>query len=436
MKSFFIQVTLTSLLIANLSGALAQNALVGTGFSDGWGGSCSSTGAVNFKYLSAGTGNTYQVSTVASGTGDRYFRFGVDWGGTTKQLTITSGSDEPVTPGTKYSLNTTCTTSGAMKYNAANTTDNYVFKTLNAGTNPTGTFVFFRIEGAVVTVSSVARVPAGAVSDDDDIVVNATLSGSLSTGQAVWIRYSQDDFTNSVVAKLTGSGTAYSSTIPASYTTTGQTVKYYLFTSGDVASITGADADLYTINLNNNGGVNYTTGAILPVEMTDFKAVRTNGQVALSWQTASEKDNSHFEVERSISGENWTQIGEVKGAGNSFTTREYSFADAQPNTGVNYYRLKQMDYNGTFEYSKVISVVVGDKGQRLRVYPNPVATTLTLDGAENAENIQIFDATGKIIRNASNANQLIINELPNGLYFLKAFDATGNAIGTTHFIKQ
>jgi len=121
-----------------------QNAIVGTGFSDGWGGLVCPTGNTNFKFMGdSGISGTYILTTNASGTGDRFFRFGIDWSTTTAQRTLTIGSDEDVTPGTKYTLNPTCAVTGAMRYNVTNIAYNYVFKTLNAGTDPTGTFVFF-----------------------------------------------------------------------------------------------------------------------------------------------------------------------------------------------------------------------------------------------------------------------------------------------------
>ena len=130
-------------LLAMCVTGLAQNALVGTGFSTGWGGGSCPTGNGNFKFFAANAGTSYGVTTTANGTGNQYFRLGVDWSGTTSQLTITPGSDITVAPNTTYNLNTACTTSGSMLYNVPNVSYNYVFKTLDAGTNPTGTFVFF-----------------------------------------------------------------------------------------------------------------------------------------------------------------------------------------------------------------------------------------------------------------------------------------------------
>lgn len=243
------------LCLSPISGVYAQNAVVGTGFSSGWGSACSN--ATNYKYLSAGTGTTYILTTTASGTGNQYWRFGVDWGGTFKQLTITPGTDVLVSPNTTYSLNGTCTSTGSLYYNVPNVSYNYIFKTLNAGTSPTGSVVFFEVQGAVRSVSSVST--SGTAIPGQPFTVSATLSGAFSTGQAAYLRYSTDNWSSSSVVQMTGSGTSYSANVPGSGNAAGNTVRYYVFTSGtaNVAS-NGSNADLYTINLNNNGGSNYS----------------------------------------------------------------------------------------------------------------------------------------------------------------------------------
>jgi hypothetical protein len=242
----------------------SQNAIVGTGFSSGWGGGSCPTGNGNFKYLALVTGSgatgTYGVTTTANGTGDQFFRFGVDWSGTTAQLTRTIGSDDTVAPNTTYSLNTSCTTSGALKYNVPNASYNYVFKTLNAGTNPTGTFVFFEVQGAVRSVSSVSQSPVATnVGVGLPTTITANLDGALSSGQAVYLRYTTNNYTTSTVVQMTGSGATYTADIPGTANTAGANVSYYVFTSGTSGVNTdGTNADLYTINLNNNGGSNYS----------------------------------------------------------------------------------------------------------------------------------------------------------------------------------
>lgn len=251
------------LMVACLTGlgmALGQNAVVGPGFSSGWGGGSCPTGNTNFTFLSAGAGTTFGATLTPNGTGDQFFRFGVDWGGTTAQRTITIGSDVTVTTSTTYTLNTNCTTSGAMRISVGNASYRYVFKTLNAGTNPTGTFVVFEVQGTVQTISSVTQAPASnAVVPGSAVTVTANLSGALSNGQNVYLRYTTNNFTTSTVVAMTGSGTTYTATIPAGTNTAGANVSYYVFTSGpsNVAA-DGSNADLYTINLNNNGGANYS----------------------------------------------------------------------------------------------------------------------------------------------------------------------------------
>ncbi len=256
-KLMLIAVLLLSVTISN--NLFAQNAIVGTGFSSGWGGGSCPTGNGNFTYLGPSAGTTYIVSLNPNGTGDQYFRFGVDWGGTTAQLTNTIGSNVLVSPNTTYNLNTNCTTNGALYINCPNTTDNYVFKTLNAGTNPTGTWVFFRVQGAVQSVSSVTRNPSGTIFPGQAVTVTANLSAAFATGQQAYIRYTTNGYATSTVVAGSGAGATRTFTIPATVNTPGANLSYYIFTSGDSGpAADGSNADLYTINLNNNGGSNYS----------------------------------------------------------------------------------------------------------------------------------------------------------------------------------
>jgi hypothetical protein len=137
----------------------------------------------------------------------------------------------------------------------ANTTDNWIFKSAS----PTAQrIIIFRVQGAVRSISTLTQ-PTSPVVPGGTATVSVTLDGSLSTGQAVWLRYSAtSNFSSSSCVQMTGSGTSYSASIPASSNTAGSTVYYYAFTSGDGASIAGSDADLYTINLMNNSGSNYS----------------------------------------------------------------------------------------------------------------------------------------------------------------------------------
>ena len=249
---FFFQI-----LFGNFS--FAQNAIVGTGFSTGWDdGTCNNTS--NFKYLNSSTGTSYALITNANAVGNSFFRLAVDWSGSRYSVSGAGavGVSNAVLPNTTYTVNGACDVTGTMMYDVPNTSFNYIFKTSAAGASVGGNgFVFFEVQGAVRSVSSVSQSPIAGSVISGPVAVNATLDGALSAGQAVYLRYTNNAYSTSTVVQMTGSGTAYSASIPGNLV--GANVSYYVFTSGTASVATnGSNADLYSINLNNNAGANYT----------------------------------------------------------------------------------------------------------------------------------------------------------------------------------
>lgn len=115
---------------------------------------------------------------------------------------------------------------------------------------------------------------------------------------------------------------------------------------------------------------------ILPVELISFTGKpMKNKAVTLNWATATESNNKQFEVEYSTDGKVFKMIDKVKGAGSTFIRQDYAFEHRAATAGINYYRLKQVDYDGAFEYSNVISVELSTKLGSYRVFPNPVKAT-------------------------------------------------------------
>ncbi|MEY3052353.1 MAG: hypothetical protein RLY31_2138 [Bacteroidota bacterium] len=415
-----------------------QNAIVGTGFSGGWGAGTCPTNANDLKYFATGIANTQILTTPANGTGNQYFRFAVDWSGAFKHLTLTPGTDISISHGVKYSLDPNCTTAGAMYINVPSTAYNYVFKTLDAGTDPTGDFVFFEIQGDIRTVTSVSRDPAS-VPQGGSPTITAELSGAFATGQAVYLRYTTDAFASSTVVKMTGSGTTYSASIPSFNESTN--VIYYVFTAGDVESITGGDADLYAINLNNNSGTNYTytVGAPLPVSLTSFSAEKNSTTATLRWSTGSEQDNDHFVVQRTGNMRTWEAIGKVPGKGTTLLPQDYLFIDRQPLSGPNYYRLQQTDRDGSYEYSPVVQVTFSDLPQIARLYPNPVLSELSFTLPAGTENpvATIHDTQGRLLlRQTVSHPSLPVGSLPAGTYFLQLTDGRGLLVFRERFVKD
>ena len=99
--------------------------------------------------------------------------------------------------------------------------------------------------------------------------------------------------------------------------------------------------------------------AALPVELTTFSASKIGSTVKLTWNTATEINNFGFEVERSVINDNWTKIGFVNGNGNSSSPKSYTFEEKNLTSGKYSYRLKQIDNNDSFEYSKTIKIDLG-----------------------------------------------------------------------------
>lgn len=115
----------------------------------------------------------------------------------------------------------------------------------------------------------------------------------------------------------------------------------------------------------------------LPVNLLSIMGSSENKTNILKWSTAQEVNNSYFDVERSTNSINFETIGKVKGTGNTSAQSNYSFTDNKPATGTNYYRLKQTDFDGKFQYSKIISL--GKKQDiGLKIFPNPTADLIVL----------------------------------------------------------
>ena len=109
----------------------------------------------------------------------------------------------------------------------------------------------------------------------------------------------------------------------------------------------------------------------LPIELLEFKAKLGKEGVEISWITATEINNDFFTVEKSNSGFDFYSLTKIAGAGNSTQQLKYSVIDISPFQGINYYRLKQTDYDGKFDYSRVISVAVESSLPTNSIYPNP-----------------------------------------------------------------
>jgi hypothetical protein len=165
--------------------------------------------------------------------------------------------------------------------------------------------------------------------------------------------------------------------------------------------------------------------SILPVELTSFSAAINNNTVNLNWNTATEINNKGFEIQRKSSGYNFISVAFVKGNGTATTTNNYSWSE-ELQSGIYSYRLKQVDFNGKFEYSKVVEAVVAPKSFSLEQnFPNPFNPSTIIRyniPVESSITINVFNSLGENVREYNIGNR------PAGFYDLN-FNANGLSSG-------
>ena len=162
---------------------------------------------------------------------------------------------------------------------------------------------------------------------------------------------------------------------------------------------------------------------VLPIKLTNFKAIVIQGSTYLTWQTRMEANSSLFVVEHSVDGVQWTKAGSLNAAGNSSVILSYSYTHSQAVEGVNYYRLKTVDLDGYSELSAIITVTINKPGS-IRVYPVPVSEYLIIEvrGFMGSIPYTITDAKGKELKRGTiwqNKQRIAVQDLAAGVYFLK-----------------
>lgn len=173
-------------------------------------------------------------------------------------------------------------------------------------------------------------------------------------------------------------------------------------------------------NISDNGG----NGCVspLPVEWIGFSARNGfNNTVLLNWQTAIEINNDHFEIERSTDGVRFERIGIVK-ANNFSNGSKYEFEDKQCSDGTNFYRIKQVDFDGVGVYSKTVSVYNRTENT-VRIYPNPATDFINVELLKGCENLNIYNVYGVCVKSVAvkglGSVRVDLRGLGNGMYWVK-----------------
>ncbi len=191
------------------------------------------------------------------------------------------------------------------------------------------------------------------------------------------------------------------------------------------AALDFTDATWYAASLNNA----ITVSGVVPVELTSFAATGTKNGMQLKWETATETNNLGFDIERSSDNSVFNKIGFVSGNGTTTQRSSYTFVDQSSVSGKQFYRLKQMDFNGKFEYSKVIeaNLSIPKEFSLSQNYPNPFNPSTVLNFSlpvESEVTLSVYNSIGELVKVVANGmfqagrHNLNFNasDLPSGIY--------------------
>jgi hypothetical protein len=194
-----------------------------------------------------------------------------------------------------------------------------------------------------------------------------------------------------------------------------------------VASCVGASSNFSFDQLNLTGW--FSNLGPLPITLANFEAKPGPSSVSLTWRTASELNNDYMAVERSADAIEFQEIGRVKGQGTTQQPQDYRFTDEDPLPGINYYRLRQVDFDGAMEYHNVVAVDFRPEGAAatgLTAFPSPATDNLHLRLAapfQSEAEYTVTDLQGRVVLRgvfpAQSAQETIsIQPLPSGLFVL------------------
>jgi cytochrome c peroxidase len=166
----------------------------------------------------------------------------------------------------------------------------------------------------------------------------------------------------------------------------------------------------------------FCKSTVIPVLFTEpMKATKVNKAIEVQWATATELNCDKYEVEKSADGIKFEKYKTVKGNGASTAYHLYKIMDENPLNGTNYYRIKQIDFDEKFAYSKILSVYYDNR--EIKVFPTPLSKTLYFETAKNIQRIEMTNSMGQVLKVVNNPSSSIdVSDLPFGFYFVRFLD--------------
>lgn len=308
----------------------------------------------------------------------------------------------------------------------------YPSLTSGAGASGGGTPGAANAGGACISSVSTNVTQSGCGTANPVTTVNVTFTTAYSA-VANYDIYQNGNFLGTYNAGTTAAGT-YTYTTPNLAPTMAGSVNFEVRPTGAPAN------SCYVASSNIN-----IPSCPLPIELLYFTGVAADNHIALEWKTLTEKQNAYMAIERSKDGVSFFEIGQVAGAGNTSEPQIYYFKDWQPTSGINYYRLKQVDQDGNFEYHQVIAIEFTRKSNDagFQFYPTEVGSSLNIrfESPLTMESVLwIVDVTGRTVARMKISTgtqaqilELDMSSLPPGVYLL-ALQTVGS-LQTARFIK-
>ncbi|MFT3750011.1 MAG: T9SS type A sorting domain-containing protein [Agriterribacter sp.] len=165
----------------------------------------------------------------------------------------------------------------------------------------------------------------------------------------------------------------------------------------------------------------------LPIKLLSFEVSTDHCNALITWETSSEYNSSYFEIEHSTDLRNYTAIGHVASE-NAIGGARYKFTYPDIEEGFHYFRLKSVDFDNAYSYSKIIKVRSECNDEKILLSPNPVQDALTITGLQSVATIRIFDATGRQMRQISNSGSTVtinVGAFPSGTYLVQVVGRNG-----------
>ncbi|MHA4739924.1 Ig-like domain-containing protein [Dyadobacter sp. MSC1_007] len=288
--------------------------------------------------------------------------------------------------------------------------------TVNAPTTATGTFIYTltNVSGAGGATTPVAGQTATAtINELPTVAVTESVCEDFSFSYAL-------TFTASPGAVVTSNkGTVNGNTV------TGIANGWVILTA-----TAGACSDT----------IHFFRNCSLPVTLVEFTAEKTESSVSLNWTTTEETNSDKFDIQRSADGKTWATIGTKKSQGESTVLVAYSFTDKKPNGGDNFYRLKMVDYDKTFAYSKIVNVSFEATTLKSEFHPNPVSDVLYLTSTDwnQVKSVEIHNMIGtSVYRSGKTVSKTVsVKNLAVGMYILTITHSNGEIVNRKVLINR